>query len=74
MPSWATSIGIAGRRQLPLNRGGFNRTDREWLRLIAHDLTHVSQAELAGGDGRAEQWLAEGMAECVAFSTLERLG
>ena len=24
--------------------------------------------------GRAEQWLAEGMAEWVAFSTLERLG
>jgi hypothetical protein len=45
----------------------------EWLRLIAHELTHVSQIELARGEGRAEQWLAEGMAEWVAFAVLERL-
>jgi hypothetical protein len=36
-------------------------------------MTHVSQIELAQGEGRAEQWLAEGMAEWVAFSVLERL-
>jgi hypothetical protein len=47
---------------------------REWLRLVAHELTHVAQFELAGGEGRAEQWLAEGMAEHVAFLVLERLG
>jgi hypothetical protein len=68
------AVGVGGRGQLLLNQGGFDRTDREWLRLIAHELTHVSQAELAGGEGRGEQWLAEGMAEWVAFSTLERLG
>jgi len=45
----------------------------EWLRLIAHEMTHVSQFELAGGEGRAEQWLAEGTAEHVAFQVLERL-
>jgi len=32
------------------------------------------QIELSGGEGRGEQWLAEGMAEWVAFSTLEHLG
>ena len=71
------AIGIGGRGQLLLNRGGLDASaaaEREWLRLIAHELTHVSQAELAGGEGRGEQWLAEGMAEWVAFSTLERLG
>jgi hypothetical protein len=47
---------------------------REWHRLIAHELTHVSQFSLAGGDGRADQWLAEGLAERIAFETLERLG
>ena len=47
---------------------------REWHRLIAHELTHVSQFALAGGDGRADQWLAEGLAERIAFETLERLG
>ena len=33
-----------------------------------------SQIELAQGEGRAEQWLAEGMAEWVAFTVLDRLG
>ena len=46
----------------------------EWRRLIAHELTHVGQFALAGGDGRADQWLAEGVAERVAFEVLERLG
>jgi hypothetical protein len=49
------------------------RGRREWRRLIAHELTHVSQFALAGGDGRAGQWLAEGLAERVAFEVLERL-
>jgi hypothetical protein len=66
------AVGIGKRRQLLLNdeaaSGG-----REWLRLIAHELAHVSQIELAQGEGRAEQWLAEGMAEWVAFTVLERL-
>jgi hypothetical protein len=46
----------------------------EWLRLVAHELTHVAQFQLAGGEGRAEQWLAEGMAEHVAYQVLEHLG
>ena len=73
------AIGIGGRGQLLLNRGGLGVdptavAEREWLRLIAHELTHVAQVELAGGEGRGEQWLAEGMAEWVAFTALERLG
>jgi hypothetical protein len=67
------AIGVAGRGQLLLN-GGDERDEREWLRLIAHELTHVSQVQMAGGEGRGEQWLAEGMAEWVAYATLERLG
>jgi hypothetical protein len=50
------------------------RGKREWRRLIAHELTHVAQFAAAGGDGRADQWLAEGVAERVAFEVLERLG
>ena len=46
----------------------------EWLRLVAHELTHVAQFQLAGDEGRAEQWLAEGMAEHVAYQVLERVG
>lgn len=68
------AIGVGARGQVLLNEDTRDRTERERLRLIAHELTHVSQIELAGGEGRGEQWLAEGMAEWVAFSTLERLG
>jgi hypothetical protein len=66
------AVGIGKRRQLLLNDEGAR--GREWLRLIAHELCHVAQIELSEGEGRAEQWLAEGMAEWVAFSVLERLG
>jgi hypothetical protein len=68
------AVGVGARGQVLLNDQPTDRTQREWLRLIAHELTHVSQIELAGGEGRGEQWLAEGMAEWIAFSTLERLG
>ncbi len=68
------AIGVGRRRQLLLNDEGTEGRGREWLRLIAHELAHVSQIELARGEGRAAQWLAEGMAEWVAFNVLERLG
>src|SRR6266853_1783928 len=68
------AVGLGKRRQLLLNADGAQPRGREWLRLIAHELAHVSQIEMAQGEGRAEQWLAEGMAEWVAFTSLERLG
>ena len=67
------AIGVGRRRQLLLNEEGADSSRREWLRLIAHEMTHVCQIELAEGEGRAAQWLAEGMAEWVAFTVLERL-
>jgi hypothetical protein len=67
------AVGIGKRRQLLLNHDAGQAHGREWLRLIAHELAHVSQIEMAGGEGRAEQWLAEGMSEYVAFLALERL-
>jgi hypothetical protein len=67
------AVGIGKRRQLLLNDDAGHAHGREWLRLIAHELAHVSQIEMAGGEGRAEQWLAEGMAEYAAFVALERL-
>lgn len=65
------AIGIGKRRQLLFHDEGGRGL--EWLRLVAHELAHVSQIELAQGEGRAEQWLAEGMAEWVAFTVLQRL-
>jgi len=68
------AVGIGKRRLLLLNDEGGTAHGREWFRLIAHELAHVSQIELAQGEGRAEQWLAEGMAEWTAFRVLEHLG
>jgi hypothetical protein len=72
--SEANAIGVGRRRQLLLLDDGEPPAARAWLGLVAHELTHVVQIELAQGDGRAEQWLAEGMAEWAAFTVLERLG
>jgi hypothetical protein len=46
----------------------------EWPRLIAHELTHLAQIELAGGDTGPAQWLAESMAEWVAYRVVAQLG
>ena len=66
------ALGVGKRRQLLLHREP-NVGSAEWVRLVAHELAHVSQIEMAEGEGRAEQWLAEGMAEWVSFRVLERL-
>jgi hypothetical protein len=66
------AVGVGKRRQLLLHQES-NVGRGEWVRLVAHELSHVAQIELAEGEGRAEQWLAEGMAEWVAFRVLERL-
>jgi hypothetical protein len=69
--SFAAGLARPGRVLLH-SRAARGRT--EWRRLIAHEMTHVVEFGLAGGDGRADQWLAEGLAERVAFDVLERLG
>src|SRR5437588_10048610 len=69
--SFAAGLARPGRVLLH-SRAARGRT--EWRRLIAHELTHVGEFGLAGGDGRADPWLAEGLAERVAFDVLERLG
>ena len=66
------AAGIGKRGQLLLHHEGAV-SSADWLRLVAHELAHVSQIEMAHGEGRAEQWLAEGLAEWTAFQVLERL-
>jgi hypothetical protein len=67
------AVGLARPGRVLLN-GKLSDSGSEWLRLVAHELTHVGQFQLAGGEGRADQWLAEGLAEYVAFQVLERMG
>ena len=66
------AVGLARPGRVLLN-GRLSDSGSEWVRLLAHELTHVAQFRLAGGEGRADQWLAEGVAEHVAFQTLERM-
>src|SRR5262249_56066560 len=66
------AVGVGKRRQLLLHHES-NVGRGEWVRLVAHELSHVAQIELAEGEGRAEQWLAEGMAGGGSFRVLGRL-
>jgi hypothetical protein len=66
------AVGVGRPRQLLFHDVSTER-GREWLRLVAHELTHVCQIELAGVERGPAQWLKEGMAEWIAFSVLERL-
>ncbi len=70
------SVGLGQHRRLFINEGALgDRSPRARLGLLAHELTHVAQYQLAGGHrGRSEQWLREGMADWVACQVLERLG
>ncbi|MBI2205090.1 MAG: hypothetical protein HYU41_14675 [Candidatus Rokubacteria bacterium] len=70
------SLGLAQQRRLFVNDEALRGAPRRaWLGLVAHELTHVAQYELAGGRrGRSEQWLREGMADWVSARILDRLG
>jgi hypothetical protein len=77
-PSVAAGIGgfaagVTFEHELLLLETESRRGARQWLRLVAHEMTHLAQIELAGGEGRGAQWLAEGMAEWVALDVLDRL-
>lgn len=46
----------------------------EQVRVLAHELTHVLQRDLAGrGPARWENWLVEGFADWVAYKVLDSL-
>ncbi len=70
------SVGLSQDRRLFLNADALRDAPRSArVAIVAHELTHLAQYELAGGRrGRSEQWLREGMADWVACRVLERLG
>jgi hypothetical protein len=65
------AVGVGRPRQLLFHDVTADR-GRDWLRLVAHELVHVCQIELAGVERGPAQWLKEGMAEWLAFTVLER--
>lgn len=47
----------------------------EWVRLLAHELSHSAQSELINGRlSSADQWLREGFAEWVGYRVADKLG
>jgi hypothetical protein len=46
------AVGIGGRGQLLLNQGGRDLSGREWLRLIAHELTVTTRGSPRGAASR----------------------
>src|SRR5262245_33584147 len=47
----------------------------EWLKLLAHELTHCAQNELIqGGPSSSDRWLSEGFAEWVGFKVADKFG
>ncbi len=47
----------------------------EWVRLLAHELTHSAQSELINGRlASADQWLREGFAEWVGYTVADKFG
>ena len=72
----ATMTGIGGHRSVLLNEA--RMADDGWparVGLIAHELAHVLQYELAGGvRGTSDQWLREGFADWVELEVLAAMG
>jgi hypothetical protein len=68
------ALGVAVPQTFFLRAGGPGwLKSGDTLRLIAHELAHLGQIELAGGEERGMQWLAEGMAEWSALTALDRV-
>lgn len=67
------AVGMRGR--VLLNNEALERISwRGRVRVLAHELVHSLQYELAGGiRGTSEQWLREGFAEWVALAVVDEL-
>jgi len=67
--------GIGTARRVLLNTQALDPISwQDRVRVLAHELVHSLQYELAGGRrGASEQWLREGFAEWVALMILDRL-
>jgi hypothetical protein len=71
----ARLAGIGGFRRVLLNNATISRLDwPQRVSLLAHELTHTVQYELAGGTrGTSDQWLREGFAEWVEVGVIDAL-
>ena len=71
-----SSAAVGNYRRVIVNGSSLSRTLwPEWVRLLAHELTHSAERELINGrPSSADQWLREGFAEWVGFKVAEVFG
>ena len=71
-----SSIAIGMYRKILVNdwRAG-NHSWSDWVRVLAHELTHTAERELVGGRiTLANQWIREGFADWVGYKVVEAFG
>ncbi len=68
-------VAIGGHRAVLINQARFDSRPWSWrVAVLAHELCHVLQYELGGGErGASAQWLREGFAEWLMVHVVERL-
>ena len=71
-----SSIAIGMYRKILVNdwRAG-NHSWSDWVRVLAHELTHTAERELVGGRiTLASQWVREGFSDWVGYKVVEAFG
>jgi len=71
-----SSVAVGMYRKILVNdwRAG-NQSWSDWVRVLAHELTHTAERELVGGRFTfADQWVREGFADWVGYRVVESLG
>jgi len=71
-----SSAAVGNYRRVLVNDSRLSRTLwPEWVRLLAHELTHSAQREIVNGrPSSADQWLREGFAEWVGYKVADKFG
>jgi hypothetical protein len=71
-----SSVAVGMYRKVLVNEWRVGKTPwPEWVRILAHELTHTAERELInGGVSAADQWLREGFAEWVGYKVADRFG
>ncbi len=71
-----SSVAVGMYRKVLVNEWRVGKTPwPEWIRILAHELTHTAERELInGGISAADQWLREGFAEWVGYKVADQFG
>jgi hypothetical protein len=71
-----SSVAVGMYRKVLVNEWRVGKTPwPEWVRILAHELTHTAERELInGGVSAADQWLREGFSEWVGYKVADQFG